>query len=476
MKGESFVKSSVKTASGLLLAIFIAFGFVACDAYGRRGDNGFVLDWSAENPFYGETLTLGVVHQVFNYEAFARAYMRINPGVTIEIINYGRFYNFNEEEITTQVGVQMMTGTAPDLIYGALVDHRNPNTIQLLSDWFSVMNAHPGFFEDEWDMNAFNAMSADGRLYAFTSDYVFRYVVANSQIPGLVEAFSQHDSISLVDMIEMHRQFAPQDGSMFLLSEMDVSHAVRANLHYFLDLESGVASFDNREFIDLITWARDNTPPMSIRRHLQVEDFSDGMGNREAELFLSPHYLFRYIPNYFVEYFSVFETDTIFLNPLPLVSVDGELLTWSEHNYVLNAGATPTQQLLALDFMMFMRNPGDISLWMSNPRYIGFVSTNNSYLRFRAEHRFPNMMTQNFTGPFAITPHQMSVSLEEAVNIFYDEKMQISEMPKTIWDFAPRVVFDALDEILGQFQDGLITAEQAANDLQNRLTLILMEM
>jgi len=54
--------------------------------------------------------------------------------------------------------------------------------------------------------------------------------------------------------------------------------------------------------------------------------------------------------------------------------------------------------------------------------------------------------------------------------------MRIREMPKVDWRFAPGMIWDVLDEILGQFQDGLITAEQAAQDLQNRVTLILMEM
>ena len=400
-------------ATKLLLAALASCG--AADV-----DEAIQINWEAENPFYGETLTVGIVMEYgVNHAAFARAYMLANPGTTIEIINYGAFFRNSQirENIMTQVGMQMMTGTAPDLMVGLLADYRNLNTAQLLADWSPVMDAHPGFIEDDWDMNFFNAMSVNGRLHAFPSDYSFNYIVANSQVPGLVEAFSQFDEISFMDMVELHRQFAPQDGSMFLYNEMNVSHVVRVRLHDFLDLENGFVDFNNQDFIDLITWANDNTPPRSIWRNTNVAYQENLATTRETELFLARHYLFRNIQDYFFEYFPVLEADTIFLNPKLLVDADRNLVSWVMHEHVLNAGATPAQQLLALDFMMFMSNPGVEELRFITRRYPGISHTNYTQARYRAETIFPGMVVQYFTGPFPLTRHQASVSREEAASI-----------------------------------------------------------
>jgi len=476
------MKNLIRIIFCLSLAAVIAFCLAACGG-DDASETDFTIDWSTENPFYGETLTIGTTQGFFNEEAFARTYMRANPGTTIEIINYGQISDHrgmpiaaNIEAITARVGMQMMTGTAPTLLTGVLVDYRNLNTALLLTDWAPIMEAHPGFYEDEWDMNFFEAMSVNGQMFAFPATYSFNYIVANSQVPGLVEAFSQYDSISLWDMVELYEQFAPQYRSMYLFSEMDIFYVVWSVLHDFLDLQSDVVDFDNQAFIDLITWARDNTPPREIRRHLQVLHTEDRGNTHGAELFFSQHYLFRTIPVYFFEYFPVLESDTIFLNPLPVVNANGDLVAWVNREYVLNAGATPIQQLLALDFMMFMNNPDDVTMWLAHRDYYGNIPTNNPKLQFTAETTFLNMINQYFTGPSAHTQHQMAVSREEAVVMLYEEMARIREMPKADSRFAPQMIRDTLSEILGQFQDGLITAEQAAQDLQNRLTLILMEM
>jgi len=54
--------------------------------------------------------------------------------------------------------------------------------------------------------------------------------------------------------------------------------------------------------------------------------------------------------------------------------------------------------------------------------------------------------------------------------------MALGDMPMASTRTLPFAIENIIDEALELFHNGLVSAEQTAADLQNRITLVLMEM
>ena len=304
--------------------------------------------------FYGETLTIATAGGQ-HFQLFARRYMDANPGVNIEITNLtdysddaDRFANEQDE-----IGVQLMAGSAPALIDGAFVDHRDPRSTHFFVDWFPIMDADPNFDEDDWFMNVFHASAVNGRLHAFPLLFHREMVTANSTVPGLSEALAAQDSITLSELMELHRSISV-DTSFLFDSYFDTRLVVQLYLDRFLDMETGFVDFNNEQFIDLIAYARELTRP-NIR--LQERQWRWWI-NPELEAYWSEKYFFSFYVMY--QDLPRLETGPLFTELTPLVNECGELLVSPWATYVLNANATPIEQALAWDFIQFMKNPENL--------------------------------------------------------------------------------------------------------------------
>ena len=433
------------------------------------------------SPFYGETLTVGVFFQADNIETFARHYELQNPGVTIEIINMDpgmgaiSIWRADLSGVREDMGVQLMAGAAPVLIESFLVDYLNPMTMPFFADWLPIMEADPNFHEEDWHMNVFDAMSRDGRLIGFPMSFDFppgnSYFTINNIIPGLAEVFEDRQHISLAEMMEIHSRTSPTLAApMYMTRDFDVLMAVESNIDDFFDLETGRIEFNTPEFINFISHARELTSPGREFTPVSMPFFLE-IGDRALMEGLSQRYMFRRAWTVNYEIFNVFEEDLFFANPLPYTNRQGELLITPWRTFVLHAGATPTQKALALDFLRFiLEAPHDLIL---RPMHIEtYASPLRGSARFAFE-RHPNAYYARF-GTLGWRP--INNDWPQAFETMITRAEATKEMPMQDTRYAPDVIRNAVREILHQFHDGLITAEQAANDLQNRVTLIIMEM
>ena len=452
----------------ILTATFVVIALAACSDNNAPYE-AFVWEERLHEGRYifdGQTLTIATyAAEATRLRMFANFYMRYNSGVTIEIIDLGRDIPGAREQMNTR----LMAGNIPTMTSGLLADVRNPSVARFFADWLPVMEAHPDFDEANWFMNAFHANAIDGRLYSFPTQISYLYTVANSNVLGLAEAFSGRTGISYAELMELHRQFA-QDG-MYLSERFDVALAVQNELHRFFDFESGRIEFNNQEFIGFITHARDITSPS---RH-----FGQGLppvsNDREAEASDAQNYLFMRVSIHFAPvYFSIFDEDTIFVNPIPEVNLNGEVMLWSMVSYALSAAATSTEQALAMDFLMFVMNPDEDRQRAASKYLNQFTSRDMAF--FDVSSRISSLIRSNFTGALVNSPWNLAHSAQEVNNILFDEMTTVGEMQMALALPAPQVIHDIIEEVLGQFHDGLITAQAAAEALQNQLAIVMMEM
>ena len=437
------------------------------------------------SPFYDETLTIMSTWDIRNFRRFAEEYELRNPGVVIEFVALGSINTFEElEVIREQVGLELMGGTAPILIEGSLVDYLNPMTAQHFSDWRPIMHTDPNFHEDDWFMDAFDALSRDGGMMAFPIQYDSwagnTFILANSMIPGLAEEFERRRSISLTEMMEIHSRKSASHPNMYIMRDFDALVAVAYYIDNFFDYETGRVDFASSEFIDLITRAREATSPnREFGAYQHVIHRLSGGALRGFMTYESHRYFFRRAYTFEYDIFSIFDEGMPFVNPLLYVTENDELLIRPESTMVLNATATNTQQALALDFLRFT---------LEAPRHAsddtvlhGMFSAPTWNLNSPNRHHARLLLTNTFIS--SIHPQWgrynwrlKDTNLLRNVEVIESYIEAADTMPMRRSHQIPEVVGEAIWEIVHQFHDGLITAEAAANDLQNRVTLILMEM
>jgi len=480
------------TSTALLLTIVLALSLVSCgrnnespesgtsgqtvggprpgDAADVEFDDTHILHISqtpaADDPnrFYGQTL---IISSAFTdtLERLARSYMLLNHGVTVEVIESSR----------EETAMMLMTGGAPILMCHRLVDVFDSRTAGFHADWLPIMDAEPGFDENNYFMNIFDASTVNGRLYNFPITFEFNFVTANNTVPGLADAMERYsilyNGITTSQLMGLHRTFVAQSP---LLHDQNFDILVGAgnSINDFFDWDTGQVDFYNHSFIELINSARTFTNP---NRELGAWW---GINTNTPAIVgaLSEMYMFYYIPPLMLEFILDFDGDWIFTGTTPIVNNQGELVVRTVEAYVLNAAATPIEQALALDFMQFAASRlGRYVVASQSHMGFSFVTyqpfffpVNRDALLFEITGNLVDIITTAAVHNRGITGTRAEIA-ERA----YEQLSVVGEMPMA--QIQPDHIHGIINNALRDFHIGLTTADQVAYSLQGRLTAALSE-
>ena len=471
--------------TALLLAAAIALTTVGCSGNGAEDEiiqpDSDVPSFANQNQdveqivnpdrslFEGETLTIADLLFIDDLRNLAKSYMTDNPGVTIEFIDYSDEIEASYDNLLNvqqEIATQLMAGSAPVLISGQLIDYLDPRSAIFCADWLPIMAADPEFDEGDWFMNIFHAASVGGRLYAFPMAFMYETVQANSEIPGLLNALEDKDGITITELLTLHREL-PTDRPYHFEYNAGVTRIVMQHLDNFIDFETGWADFNNDEFMELITYARDITYENGTQ--LWISDFS-----LDTQRILSEQYFFMLLLPFYYDFYIDYEEENLFTGLIPLVNEQGELLIGLNNEYVLNANATPTQQALAWDFMRFMLE-SDRDEW---PNLL-MQPTNRTRLRVGVEWDAAEHQEWPKGNAFHTRRDQLIGTPEEAAESVIAKMTVFGDMPMRLKNNLPNALIGSDGVIpltLKRFQDGLASAEQTAQDMQNQVELVLMEL
>jgi ABC-type glycerol-3-phosphate transport system substrate-binding protein len=430
--------------------------------------------------FAGETLTVTVLHDMSDVMGtHARRYMKNNPGVTIELNNLGYTpVPLKTEHIAAikifrdQAAIRLMAGAETDVMsYHNIFDTLDPRMNVYFTDWFPLMAADPDFAEDDWYMNALDAFAQDGRLYRFPYNMSYFAVSVNNTIPGLREAFTGRDSITVEDMIDLYYEFNTGD-QLFIEEGFGLDWIIMFFLHEFIDLESGKADFDNQRFIDLLGIFRENAD--TNRNPLLSWEVSEIDAHRSEKYFFTLEF-HRDIGSIAMPLIGQRFERPLFTDTTPLVNEKGEVFFNAEHHgqsFVLNANSSPIEQALAWDFVKYMHSSENIDVYATS---LGLpfqsFSPNRNHLLHGIEEFLKVMIQRSRAASLPV-----GVTVEEGVEIVWPILNKIGEMPMTRTHNAPEIIVEAINEYFEPFELGFATAEQTARSIQGRVELILMEM
>ena len=439
-------RETIKKATLLALAMSTVLFIASC---------GRIQDTEPEEV----TLNIWYVFSINQVSGLANIFQANNPGVNLNV----RFFGNNRQQYAEQLSAALMAGDAPDLFLMDTFNHKDPNMARMLVDWLPIMNAHPGFNTDDYFMNVFHSASLDGRLYAFPTHFFFGMVASNTTVPGLSEALNDRGPVNARDLMDLAYTFG---NDLYINQGFDpvvatsLSFLSGGYIQNFIDVEARTANFNNQRFIDFITSARELTNPDTI----STVGADINIISSEMEWAFSQRYLFMNYPMTTPQYVLPIE-NMHFEGHAPLVNDKGELVIHPWVSYGLSTGTTAAQQALAWEFIQFMQDP-EARVTVGAPQ---LVSTYRPMMR----HEFWRSIPDN--NIFGANGLQFAVDREQAISDAIDLIEGILEMPMVDIHIMPDSINNIIMEIMIQFQDRLITAEQAAQYLQNRITLALME-
>jgi ABC-type glycerol-3-phosphate transport system substrate-binding protein len=253
---------------------------------------------------------------------------------------------------------------------------------------------------------------------------------------------------------------------MFLHENHDALTATIWSLSSFMDFENRTANFNTPEFIAFLTEAHNLTNP--------AKDFFGGTMGRtwhspEDLAADAERYYFRPSMPQSYQFMINFEEELAFSGQVPLSNDRGELLIVPFFSYALNGQSSPEVQALAWDFLKFMHDP---SHFEGNPWMYSLVPPYRPLLRSFLEWDLPSRL-EHWEEVYGWRPVG---GTEQAIAGVIESFERILNMPMAEFQYGTNAINDILVEVLTQFNDGLLNAEQAAAEIQNRVTLVLLEL
>jgi len=431
-----------------------------------------VIDEGEDN-YTLQTLSISMLNTAFSNHMprFVNMFMEQNHDVLIEIDVFMTGYVGTDfmTGFIDQMTLRLMAGEADDLIFtwGRNIDYRPLVARGLIADWFPIMRADPEFDEGDYYMNVFKAASREGGLYGFPTTFRYEMIAANNNVPWIAEDLRNRNTITTADMLEIAREMSAVD-DMNLHWGFNVFAGMWRQVHSFVDFENGIVKFDSPYAIDYLEAAREFTNFEMISSDRLLGHNPAGFAQLASNYyFINFHNRF----NYHYRFLLPFVNELEFSGHVPLGDDEGNVLIFPQDMFILNANIPAETKALAWEFIKFMQNPDnhELGAWDSTvPSFSVYRPLMHTYL----ETRLPRYISY-FAGAYAWNiPGSYSEAIESVIQTV--EQIHIMPMREHVfWGQHPEI-HDIFNEVLEEFHNGLITAEQAAANLQSQIALALM--
>ncbi|MDR2903145.1 MAG: extracellular solute-binding protein [Clostridiales bacterium] len=436
-----------KKIMNMALSVVLVALFSACGATAQSADTAPAESLSG-------TLTLAQCYDFSNMADAVAKFKALHPDVTIELTTYAN----DTEKYSADLSANLMAGTAPDVFENDayISDYTKLADTGMLADIKPFMDADPAFNDENYFMNVYQGMTYKGGLYLLPAVFGYDCVGINSALPADVTAsFRERTAVSNRELMDIFLGL-PKKEDFYLDMNFDVSVLVNSVINDYIDLENKTCNFNTPEFIQLVNDAKALTEPSEffggITSSSYIPPAIDAAHSKKYafERFYSENY------QYFLNY-----QEYLFKDFIPVTDNHGQLLLSPQKTFSINANA-PNKQL-AWEFVKFLTSKeanADIPV-------VGLPVKKEVYHQWLPESisQFVTMVKEDV----AISPVG---NLEELKAAAVEKLTGFAQLPMK-YQFSP--YYSMIFESLQQFNDGAVTAEQLANDLQNKISIALME-
>ena len=400
------------------------------------------------------------------------------------------------DQMLMRVRTQLMAGQGYDIIcFALLTNFWNHIETGLFTDIYQLIDQCPHTNREDFFTQALAPFEMDGRLYAFPTNFGLAYVGVNANLPQpFIDRFSAMHSITVPQLMSMYLELQqyPEFAHLAFASEALVSTPYSAFHHVFrqfIDFPSSRANLTDDRFVSFLrdlrqvySWTdnpNDSFPHRSGYGYGQT--FLPAAGAGAYTRRVVPFYHIQNVSGYYAfwveDAFSpaltmVDSADSPFLHFIPIADYQGRLtyvtstptltvttradgaLAWEFIQHLIYVTVNPTRQAQYDDRWH--------APW-------GRYTLNTPILRAYFEAHFTENLTRIiddlYLGETPNIPGQVERALARVASY--------NEMPLTYRHIPiPRnLYFDIYEQLFR----GLITPEDAAQQLHNRVSLWLIE-
>jgi len=435
------------------------------------------------NDMYNHAHFFSIAENTLNQELY-----EFNRMFELEIHTVSRQDEINQQ---MRMEVMMMAGESYDLFL--LTPQHNLWRLSqsgFIEDIYALIDNCRHTSREDFLTNVLNAFTINERLYAFPMRFSFNHLAINSLLPqDLITRFNEKDVISQSELLAMYIDLQNKDIDEFnLLTIADPKALLYADyllakaLTDFVNPNTRVSNLNSDEFVSFLTRLQqvEEIRGFPAERDFMAFEFSAGwlvtsgrrMRQMRQRMFISDSAA--------LDSFHIFFEHNIqcFLNHKPVSNNDGELHIRLTSGYgffspfAFSIAATGNGSL-AWDFLRHLIAPVSVSTNYYQPRRDGDLSQipikrsylESNFLAVLYHHSY--MIAETFVG-MGEEDEERDTRIQQAL----ERLKAFSEMPVAT---IPLVPISIIEEDLSLFMDGIITAEDAALRMHNRVSLWLIE-
>ena len=408
-----------------------------------------------------QVLRVSQCYNFYNLEYAIEKFKVTHPDVEIVLTKY----NSDIEKYRQQVVTQLMTGIADDILDSTEITENVSSGKGLLTDIYPLMQNDPDFHEADYFMNVLDALATDGKLLTFPAFFSYRLVgVQTKHSQALTEQFKQFDAITYRELLDLYRHIDAKEGK-YLCENIDAVNVILANINDFVDFENKTCNFITDDFIKLISDAKQATSPRRVAEDNLGFLVGKGMTKSTQEEY-ARQYIFDHADERDFLVFFPYAEEQLFTHYIPLTSETGKLLIAPIKR--LSISESSANKVLAWEFIKFLTteeaNP-DLDLYSFPIQRELYQSYVTGYVERHLDF-WRNEEGYDIIGDAGEVAAQALAS-----------QVQMNEMPMEVFEsWLSMSFYEVLRETMKSFYQGLMTAEQVASELQNKMSLALMEM
>lgn len=229
-----------------------------------------------------QTLTFAMVgdkvptNALYNH---ALAYMEKHPNVEIKFQSLDRSSSFD-----STLSVQLMSGTAPDVIIG-YANWEFLNCGHLL-DLYPFMENDTDFNEEDYYMNIITSTEVDGKLYAMPYSFYFPglYAMRRDIAPEIAAEFEAAESVTMEELLDWYETTGVSN-NLLCYRLYDPTYALSVYYDTVIDLDNTACNFQNQKLMSLLERAK-QVPAPGLAYTSEGKSFAGG----ESSLLESYYY------------------------------------------------------------------------------------------------------------------------------------------------------------------------------------------
>lgn len=403
-----------------------------------------------------------------NMDVYIQDFTALHPKISIELISPGKDKILSFDDYHVQTSVELMSGNCADIVETDGLSVFKFAKTGTLCDLYPLMDSDSDFHKEDYYTNIFEAKELEGKLYSLPCG--FSYNMLYTSKPLLEKAgIGIPSSLNYKQMMEMQKIVAEKTGETpRLMPGLTPYTFFSYEFPEYYSVNSQTASFLSPKFIEYLRLTKKNIP-------IQEENDLTRIGNDDS--FLSKDYLFCCfdvsggldIYNFLYDFQNI-------KAPVPMVSTSGKAYFRTMLDYSI-ASSSPNREL-AWEFLKYYVSEKEVPNTLDTEyaekyavKYNNFVPINrnnfSNHCKFSYAYFLPYMAKDKNV---RWKSGDRDTMVDEAIQLMDSWNQQRNA------EQAEGDIYGALCEDLNNYYYmDLLTAEETADKMQNRMTIFLKE-